>query len=898
MIGFINRFFDPNQRKLNQLKPIVEQINALESEFADKTDEQLTEYSQSLQEKVRNELRSLEKSSSDYSKQEQAVLDKYLPEAFALVREAFRVIGERSYNEQLMVSILLHQGNAAEQKTGEGKTHAAVHAMFLNALTGRGAHLVTVNDYLARRDAEWMGVVYHKLGVSVGCINSNGKSYLVDGSKIQNSKFKVQNWKEVAFGKGEFLREVSRKEVYAADVTYGTNNEFGFDYLRDNMTHSLDQLVQVNVGGEVGVHHFAIVDEVDSILIDEARTPLIISAPAEESNELYKTFAALVEKLNPEDREEIDEKTRTTKLSDLGVKKIEKWVSVDNIYEDFQLAHHLEQALKAQDHYDRDKAYVVKDDQVMIVDEFTGRLMEGRRYSEGLHQAIEAKEGVEIQKESKTVATITFQNYFRMYEKLAGMSATILTEAEEFYKIYKLDSVNVPTHRPMVRKDNADRIYKNQRAKWKAIVDEIAQVQEAGQPILVGTTSVENNELVSQLLKRRGVKHEVLNAKNHQREAEIVSQAGQKGAVTVATNMAGRGTDIKLGEGIKKLGGLHVVGTERHDARRIDNQLRGRSGRQGDPGSSRFFVGLDDNLMRIFGGDRIAGLMTRFNLPDDMPIEHGMVSKSIESAQHKVEGYNFDIRKHLVEYDDVINKQREIIYKRRRRLLDLGASTDDAVEETELEKEFLSKAESVLVTIDEADEPDRTQFDNFKKDFGNKKQLLGPERFHQLVHHILLTTIDHLWMEHIDTLDELRAGIGLRGYGQRDPLVEFKNEAYQLFERHITDIDFETVNRFTQIKITAPEAVTIKREAVLDRARGQHQELNQFAQTKATQQPQSPPPSQTAPSSSAQPTTPYQKSAEAQKLSRNDPCPCGSGKKWKNCGLKNTPEHQENMKQI
>jgi len=911
MFGLINRFFDPNQRKLNQLQSIIEQINALDSKFKNLSDEELTASSRSLQGKVRSDLENLDPISPNYSQQEQSILDRYLPEAFALVREVFRVLGERSYDEQLMVSILLHQGNAAEQKTGEGKTHASVHAMYLNALTGRGAHLITVNDYLARRDAEWMGVVYDRLGLTVGCINSNGKSYLLDSSQISNLKSQISNWKQFPFGKGELLREVSRREAYAADVIYGTNNEFGFDYLRDNMVHSLKDMVQVNALDETGAHHFAIVDEVDSILIDEARTPLIISAPAEESNELYQKFAGLVKKLNQEDYK-LDEKTKGVHLADLGVKKIENWLGVTNIYEDFQFAHHLEQALKAEFAYRKDTDYVLNDGQVMIVDEFTGRLMEGRRYSEGLHQAIEAKEGVEIQKESKTVATITFQNYFRLYDKLSGMSATILTESEEFFKIYRLDSVSVPTHRPTIRRDSTDRIYKHQRAKWKAVVDEIAAVHEIGQPILVGTTSVEHNELLGQLLKRRGVTHEVLNAKNHQREAEIVAMAGQKGAVTVATNMAGRGTDIKLGEGVKELGGLHVVGTERHEARRIDNQLRGRSGRQGDPGSSRFFVALDDNLMRIFGGDRIAGLMTRFNLPDDVPIEHGMISKSIESAQHKVEGYNFDIRKHLVEYDDVINKQREIIYKRRRRLLDLSASIDDEAEETKLEKEFWAKAEKVLKVSDGIDEVLDDELDeevdqdrpdlwaDFQADFAAKKKLLGREQFHQLLHQLLLTTIDHLWMDHIDTLDELRVGIGLRGYGQRDPLVEFKNEAYGLFERLVTTIDEETINRFMQIKIRTPEQLPIKRENVLEQARVRHQEVGQFQRPASMAGYVKPDElvGRNVPQDHPEPSykgDPFTRSEEEKTISRNDPCPCGSGKKWKNCGLKNTEEHQARM---
>lgn len=893
MLGVLNKFFDPAKRRINSLQQEVDKINELEPQFKEKNDEELRTYSLELKDKIRSEIADLDRDSEDYAEQEQEVLNKYLYGAYALVREVFsRTLGERSHDEQLMVSILLHRGHAAEQKTGEGKTHASVHPLYLNALTGRGAHSVTVNDYLARRDTEWMGWVYHRLGLTAGCINSNGKAYLFDPGE-SGDNFELQNIKAVEFGKGDYLREVTRREAYQADITHGTNNEYGFDYLRDNMVHSLKDLVQVNPIGEVGVHHYAIVDEVDSILIDEARTPLIISAPAEESNELYQKFAGLVKRLNSEDYD-LDEKARQVLLNDLGVKKLENWLGVENLFDDFDLAHHLEQALKAQFAYEKDRDYVVQDGQVMIVDEFTGRLMEGRRYSEGLHQALEAKEGVTIQKESKTVATITLQNYFRMYEKLAGMSATIMTESEEFYKIYKLDSVPVPTHKPVARKDNPDKIYKHQRAKWKAIVDEIAEINKTGQPILVGTTSVENNELVSQLLKRRGVSHEVLNAKNHAREAEIVMAAGQQGSVTVATNMAGRGTDIKLGEGVKELGGLHVIGTERHEARRIDNQLRGRSGRQGDPGSSRFFVALDDPLMRIFNGERIAALMERFNLPDDMPIENTIVSRSIESAQQKVEGHNFDIRKHLVEYDDVINKQRDIIYQRRRRLLEMGEEIDDN-EESSLEREMLQKAETHA-----------ENFDEFKEDLQHKKQLLGSEQFGSLLRFVILNTLDKLWMDHIDALSELRSGVGLRGYGQRDPLVEFKNEGYRLFEKLINDIDFEIVQRFHNMKIRTPDSVRIQSDNVLDKAQAQHQAIGQYAAREtvgAGAQAQSSQ-GQTAQNQPRQVKTSdgttatvvrtgdqgtFEKSDKAKDLSRNDPCPCGSGKKWKNCHYPDVP---------
>ncbi len=880
MLGLINKLIDPNKRYLNTLKPIVEEINSLESKFEAKSDEELTQYSLDLKRRVREELKDFNVREQDYPQKEKKVLDKYLPEAYALVREVFkRTLGERTYDEQLLVGILLHQGKSAEQKTGEGKSHAAVHPLYLNALTGRGAHLVTVNDYLARRDAEWLGTVYTRLGLSVGCINTNSVSYVVDPEAIETEIFSSPDVKQTvrsfAFGHGTLLKSASRREAYASDVTYGTNNEFGFDYLRDNMVHSLDQLVQVNSNNEVGAHHFTIVDEADSILIDEARTPLIISAPASESNELYKKFADLVKRLNSEDYE-FDEKVKNVYLTDLGVKKMEKWLGTENIFDNFEYAHHLEQALKATYAYEKDVDYVVREGQVMIVDEFTGRLMEGRRYSEGLHQAIEAKEGVEIQKETQTVATITFQNYFRLYEKLSGMSATIMTEAEEFYKIYGLESVSVPTHKPVARKDHPDRIYKHQRAKWKAITDDVEETNKKGQPILIGTTSVENNELVSQLLKRRGISHEILNAKNHEREAEIIANAGQQGSVTVATNMAGRGTDIKLGDGVKELGGLYVIGTERHESRRIDNQLRGRAGRQGDPGESRFYVALDDDLMRIFGGDRIASLMEKFNLPDDMPIENPMVSKSIESAQKKVEGHNFDIRKHLVEYDDVINKQREIIYKRRRRLLELGDENYNTGDFS-LETEILKKAESY------ADD-----FSEFEKNFEEKKKALGDKGFNELLRYIFLQTIDQFWMEHIDALDELRTGIGLRGYAQREPLVEFKNEGYAMFERLIQTIDYEIVNRFQKIQIQSiAQAPPTPVSTPLEKLETKHTDAGKFGSAVTKQQ--APSNLQTS-SPSTQPATsqPIRKS-EDEKIGRNDPCPCGATKedgtpiKYKHC---------------
>lgn len=912
-LGFIGRLFDANSKTITQYDGLISQIDSWEEEVSQWPIEKFAQRTA--------EFRALfdDESTNRSFESDQKVLDELLPEAFAMVREvAKRVIGERSFREQLMVGIALHKGNLAEQKTGEGKTHAAVHPLYLNALTGNGAHLVTVNDYLARRDAEWMGAVFHVLGLSVGVINSQTTSYIYEpSSEISNFQFPVSNSYKDKVGKGEFLKESTRSAVYACDVTYGTNNEFGFDYLRDNMVQDKGQIVQTSPRGGFGTHHFAIVDEADSILIDEARTPLIISAPAEDSNQMYGEFAQLIPRLNTEDYV-LDEKAKSAHLTDLGVKKIESWLKTENLYEDFQLAHHLDQALKAQYLYLKDRDYVVKDGEVIIVDTFTGRLMPGRRYSEGLHQAIEAKEKVPIQKESKTLATITFQNYFRLYQKLAGMSATVMTEAEEFYKIYTLDSVAVPTHKPVVRIDHPDRVYKNQRAKWKAITDEIEELQKIGQPVLAGTTSVEKNELLSGLLKRRGIPHEVLNAKNHEREAEIVARAGQKGAVTIATNMAGRGTDIKISNEVRELGGLFVIGTERHEARRIDNQLRGRSGRQGDPGASRFYVALDDDLMRIFNGDKIAGLMTRFNLPEDVPIEAGIVSKSIESSQKKVETYNFDIRKHLVEYDDVITKQREIIYERRRRLL-LSEETENPqqVKEKILEafeaywlqlaqnmvtfseqssEEVLAEIKAILPLSSDESQAVQQNLENLtehgiddfvqqlmeytQNKYTARETEIGTALLRQIERSLMLSTIDMKWMEHIDALDELRYGVRLRAYGQRDPLIEFKNEAFGMFERLLQDIDYTVMSRIFRVQVVQP--LVQQEQEVLEDARTEHKQLGQFQVEAQPQQSAAP----------EQVTHEPVVKTEQEKIGRNDPCWCGSGKKYKHCGLIDSEEHQ------
>lgn len=884
MFKFLGKLLDNNEKEINKLRVIVETINARESEvkklersqFAQKTAE------------FRGRLAGGQ------------TLDDLLPEAYALVREAAnRTIGQRHFDVQLVAAIVLHSGKIAEQKTGEGKTLSATPALYLNALTGRGVHLVTVNDYLARRDAGWMGPIFHLLGVSVSAI-INDQSFLYDpGYDDPNAT----DWRL------KHLRPSTRKDAYRADVTYGINSEFGFDYLRDNMVSDTSLLVQRE-------YHFAVVDEVDSVLIDEARTPHIISAPAAEATHKYYDYAKLVEKLTHETDYSIDEKLRTAHLTDHGVLKVEKMLGQGNIYEsDFETVHHIEAALKARTLFHREKDYIVKDGQVVIVDEFTGRLLQGRRYSEGIHQAIEAKEGVAIQQESKTLATVSLQNYFRMYEKLAGMTGTAATEAEEFHKIYSLDVVVVPTHQPMVRRDFADSVYKTPRAKYSAIVADIIECHKKGQPVLVGTTSIDKNEIISEFLKRKGVPHEVLNAKNHTREAMIISEAGKKGAVTVATNMAGRGVDIILG-GIKRepwevedkkqfdqetrdwqknhdqvvaLSGLHVIGSERHESRRIDNQLRGRSGRQGDPGTSRFYVSLEDDIMRLFGGDQVARLMTIFKMPEDVPLEHGMVSRAIEQAQVKVEGFHFDSRKHLVEYDDVLNKQREIVYKRRRKILEgesqkevildkitgqianavsMYTGENNAIEREKIVAEFVSiipfdptsQAQLVkqLEQMHQGAEMSEFLSKLARDTYERRETQVTGDVARQIERWVSLQVIDSLWMDHLDAIDDLREGIGLRGYGQRDPLVEYKNEAFSMFERLMAGMDSGIVHRIFKVQVQlAPQAT----------------------QGSGLRAPQGLTPSENR--VVAQPAV--SSAMSGKKLSRNDPCWCGSGKKWKKC---------------
>lgn len=871
-------FGDPNQKELNKIQPIVEKINALEPEFEKLSAVQLKEKTQEFKERL--------------AKGE--TLDDILSEAFAAVREASkRVLGMRHFDVQLLGGIILHQGKISEMRTGEGKTLVATLPSYLNALSGKGVHIVTVNDYLAKRDSQWMGAIYHALGISVAAIGHE-QSWL------------YQPITEKKESPNENLVPISRRDAYAADITYGTNNEFGFDYLRDNMAPDLAYTVQREL-------NFAIIDEVDSILIDEARTPLIISSPAEESASLYAQFARLVARLKENEDYTIDEKMRSTALTDSGIKKVEEILGISNIYDSqtISLVHHLEEALKAHALFKRDKDYVVKSGEVVIVDEFTGRLMPGRRYSEGLHQAIEAKEGVEVKRESDTLATISFQNLFRIYKKLAGMTGTALTEAEEFYKIYKLEVVEIPTHRPMIRIDHDDLIYKNEDAKFNAVIEEIKNRNEKGQPVLVGTISIEKNERLSRLLKRTGVKHEILNAKHHEREAKIIANAGKMGAVTLATNMAGRGVDIILGgkmpaesdgkekwekwesehEKVVELGGLYVIGTERHEARRIDNQLRGRSGRQGDLGESQFYVSMDDDLMRIFGGERIKGMMERFGFPENEPIHHSFISKSIESAQRKVEGHNFDIRKHLVDYDDVMNKHREVIYRKRRRILELKP------EENWLHEEILQ-----LFREEE------------KGAYEEKVGKYGQEIMRQAEKAIYLRTIDMFWIEHLNAMEQLREGIGLRGYGQRDPLVEYKDEAYRLFNRLISAIEGQVTEILLKMEIQRQPALEIAKseqraqisEGASEELAGgaihrEKQEITKLQEGKGT-----------VPSGGVQvtirkkgetvapgPSSPQTSSASYPKVGRNDPCPCGTinpatGQvyKYKKCGLIGASYHK------
>jgi len=866
MAIFSKIFGDPNQKKIDKIQPIVDEINGLEDKIKKLTDKQIRERIVEIRKDIEKKLDSEKIKETDKESLktiENDILAKYLPEVFALTRDmSRRTLSMRHFDVQLVGGYVLHEGSISEMMTGEGKTLVATLPAVLNALTGKGVHLITVNDYLARRDAGWMGQIYHALGLSVGVI-VHDEAFLFDPT------YDNENVLDEAT---EHLRPVSRKDAYLADITYGTNNEYGFDYLRDNMVQTLDQMVQRPL-------HFAIVDEVDSILIDEARTPLIISAPAEESTDKYVQIDRLVKQLNGEKDYTVDEKQKAVSLTDEGIARLEKLLGVENIYEEYGIenVHHIEQALKANVLFKVDKDYVVKDGEIVIVDEFTGRLMLGRRFSEGLHQAIEAKENVEVKRESLTLATISFQNLFRLYIKLAGMTGTAATEAEEFSKIYKLEVIKIPTNKQNIREDVADVIYKNERGKFMAVVADIKERHEKGQPVLVGTVSIEKNEILGDLLKRAGIKHELLNAKNHEREALIIRNAGQRGAVTVATNMAGRGTDIVLGEGVAKLGGLHVIGTERHESRRIDNQLRGRCARQGDPGSTQFFVSLDDDLMRIFGSERVGQIMETLGLPEDQPIQHGMISKSLESAQRKVEGHNFDIRKHLVEYDDVMNKQRAYIYNLRYRILSKESLKDDYFE-------ILEHAAEKLVNLNAHAETGEIMLDDLAKElFGYTGQniVLDPKLAHRepseaiegiykvlieiyddkekrvtselmrvLERALYLRTIDMLWIDHLDAMNHLREGIGLRGYGQKDPLVEYKNESYLMFKTLLGAIENEIIGLVYKVEITKNAEQPSKQTAIAKEASSRENKV--AGKDKKT-------------------------------IGRNDPCPCGSGKKYKKC---------------
>ncbi len=819
-MSIFNKLFgDSSQKFVKNLQPLVQNINSLEKDLQQLSEEQ-------VKEKIKELKLELQKGKS---------LDDILPEAFALTREASRrTLNQRHFDVQLIGGMVLHYGNIAQMRTGEGKTLTATLPASLNALEGKGVHLVTVNDYLAKRDMVWMGQIYHALGLSVGCITHEG-GFLYDPLHKQNldkERDEVGGFKVVE----DYLKPVSKKEAYAADITYGTNHEFGFDYLRDNMVYELDKQAQRG-------HNFAIVDEVDSILIDEARVPLIISGQSEDPTEKYRQFTKIVEPLVKDEDYTIDEKLKAVSFTEAGQDNVVKRLGSDPWSEnDIQSTHQLESALKAKTLFQKDRDYVVKSGEVVIIDEFTGRMLEGRRWSQGLHQAVEAKEGVKIQPESITLATITFQNYFRLYKKLSGMTGTALTSSEEFDKVYKLNVIVIPTHRPMVRKDFQDKIFKSETGKLKAVVREIKELHQKGQPILVGTRSVEKNEYLGKLLEREGIPHQILNAKNHEREGEIIAQAGKGGAVTIATNMAGRGVDIILGgnppdkeraEKVKNINGLHVIGTERHEARRIDDQLRGRAGRQGDPGSTQFFVSVEDDLMRVFGGDRIKGLMSALKVPDDEPIQAKMISSALESAQAKIEGFNFDSRHHLIEYDDVMNKHREIIYKKREEVLrargeELKNKVKEIVERANLKKE----------------------------DFEKKEKELGQEQFYQVVKFIYLRVLDMLWQEHLTNMDHMRDSVKLRAYGGKDPLVEYKNEGRKLFKQLLDQMDFEVADN-------------ILRSGVQKIPNSQLPIPNEIPNSKFQ-----------IPNSN---------------IGRNDPCPCGSNRKWKKCGMLNTEEHRQNM---
>ncbi|MBW7956137.1 preprotein translocase subunit SecA [Patescibacteria group bacterium] len=984
MLKFLTKIFDENSRKIDQYQKVVQQINSHEASLQKLSDADLAEQTSKFKTIIANKVSSLKEGSAERAAAEKAVLNELLPEVFATVREVSRrVLGMRHFDVQLLAGIALHNGTVTEQKTGEGKTLTVTAPLYLNALLGRGAHLVTVNDYLAEVGVGWMGPIYHFLGMKVAVI-------VHDKAKLFNPDIDSE---ERGDERLEHFQEIPRKEAYAADITYGTNNEFGFDYLRDNMVQNLNQMVQRTKDS----HFFAIVDEADSILIDEARTPLIISAPDTEPTKKYYDYAKMISSLVKDIDFKVDEKVKSVTLTDLGVKRIEQKLNVNNLYEEsFDVIHHVEAALKAKTLYHRDKEYIVRENEVIIVDEHTGRLMYGRRYSDGLHQAIEAKENVPIQQESRTLATISLQNYFRMYVKLSGMSGTAVTEAEEFRKIYEMDVLPIPTNVAQVRVDKPDVVYKTAAAKYSAIVREVEEIHQTKRPILIGTRSIEHNEIISRFLKRKGIPHQVLNAKNNEKEAFIIADAGKEGSITVATNIAGRGVDIVLGgakpelkefrkekkgqydrkgydkavaawqkahDQVVALGGLHIIGSERHESRRIDNQLRGRAGRQGDPGSTQFFVALEDEIMRLFGGAQIAKLMDFLKMEEDQAIEHGMIGNAIQSAQVKVEGFFFDQRKRLVEFDDVMNKQREVIYKRRRRVLEVGQAAVEAAQQAPTKKKkadddieltlkpevlnYIDREVEATVAARAADSFDDVEIDAITKEFTKiipfddnsqlelkktlsetvtknpqqasnliierlveiahqtyqtREEVVSTPAMRQIEQFVILTTIDEKWMDHLDEMDNLRDGIWLRG-DKTTVLSEYKKESFSMFEKLIGSIEATIANRVFRVHVhnqnpltPAPAQMIAQKAEALAAPLADVVEETQKVEKKAA-------PSKTKGSVSdlaaamagAKAVKKPTPGVAQSKIGRNDPCPCGSGLKFKKCGMINSPEHQRWM---
>lgn len=992
MFKFLSKIFDENSRKIEQYQRTVHEINALEERMKQLSDEELAAQTEKFRTIIAGKVSTLEDGTPERAAAEKDVLNQILPEAFATVRETSRrVLGMRHFDVQLIAGIALHNGTVTEQKTGEGKTLTVSAPLYLNALLGRGAHLVTVNDYLAEVGVGWMGPIYHFLGLSTAVI-------VHDKARLYNPDVDSEDRGDERL---EHFQEISRKDAYAADITYGTNNEFGFDYLRDNMVQNLNQMVQRTQNG----HFYAIVDEADSILIDEARTPLIISAPDTEPTKKYYDYAKMISSLVKDVDFKVDEKIKSVTLTDLGVKRIEQKLNVDNLYEEsFDVIHHVEAALKAKTLYHRDKEYIVREGEVIIVDEHTGRLMYGRRYSDGLHQAIEAKENVTIQQESRTLATISLQNYFRMYAKLSGMSGTAVTEAEEFRKIYNMDVLPIPTNVPQVRIDRPDVVYKTAAAKYSAIVREVEEIHKTNRPILIGTRSIEHNEIISRFLKRKGITHQVLNAKNNEKEAFIIADAGKEGAITVATNIAGRGVDIVLGgakpelkefrkekkgqydrkgydkavkewqaahDKVVELGGLHIIGSERHESRRIDNQLRGRAGRQGDPGSTQFFVALEDEIMRLFGGGQIAKLMDFMKMEEDQAIEHGMIGNAIQSAQVKVEGFFFDQRKRLVEFDDVMNKQREVIYKRRRRVLEEGQAEiesalalpadqpktkkrkkADQEDVPALKSEILAYIDAEIaqiVSARAADSFDDVEIDAITKEFTKtipfddqsqaelrktlsasvsenpqgaveaitnrlteiahqtyqtREEVVGTAPMRQIEQFVILSTIDEKWMDHLDEMDNLRDGIWLRG-DKTTVLSEYKKESFNMFEKLIGNIEASIANRVFRVHYQennqaapVPAQMIAQKAAALAAPLASVVEESQQAERKASPAKTKGSVSDLAAAMAGAKATRLPTPGVAQsKIGRNDICPCGSGLKYKKCGMINSAEHRRWMGQ-